>query len=480
MRAVNRWLVAAVLVVVAIAVVGTLVRPTARAAHQPHGALAPVSAATLVCPSVTGGPGGETTTMTVATVSPKDPVKTTYTRVSPATGAGVVRALSPHPAATLTQSTPSGAVAVTATGPGAGSVAGSQVSLRPRGIHRGLADSACAAPATDWWFAGADGHIGITDLIVVTNPADAAANIAVSVWSEKGPITPPRVDNINVAAHSEFHLRASDLAPDVGDLAFHVHANSGTVTAAMLDLRTSGLRSDGFDWVPPTAPPSRSAVVTGYVAGAGLNVLYLVNPGDHDATVSLRVITTSRNFQPAGRQTVVVPAGRTTTVDLTPSTAGEVAAAQVSSDEPVFTQGITILRQAHAFPDYAWMAAQAPLTAPAAVAANAAPFGQHVGLVLTAPAGAAKVQVSNGSAQATVSVAAGRTTAVDLSALLHAGAGGPGPVMLTPLAPDPVYVVRTLYASGAHGPLLAAEMPTVLPAATVLPPVIADLRAATG
>jgi len=115
-----------------------------------------------------------------------------------------------------------------------------------------------------------------------------------------------------------------------------------------------------------------------------------------------------------------------------------------------------------------------------ALAANTAPFGQHVSLVLTAPRGQAKVAVRNASgAQATVTVGAGRTSSVDLSALLHAGAAGPGPIELTPLGSEPVYVVRTLYASGAHGPLLAAEMPTVLPPATVLPPVVPDLRAAT-
>jgi hypothetical protein len=354
------------------------------------------------------------------------------------------------------------------------------VTLTPLGLHRGLSDSSCAAPATDWWFAGADGRIGITDLIVLTNPADAAANVALSVWSEKGPLNPPHADNINVAPHSEMLLRASDLAPDVAGLAFHVHANSGTVSAAMLDLRTSGVRSVGTDWDPPTAPPSRSAVVTGYAAGAALDVLYLANPGDHDATVDLRVITTTRNFAPAGHQTVVVPAGRTTTVDLTPASAGEVAAAQVVSDFPVLAQGITLQRTPHTFPDYAWLAAQQPLTTPAAVAANAAPFGQHVGLVLTAPHGEAKVRVRSGTAQATVTVPAGRSASVDLAALLHTGARGPGPVLLTPLGSEPVYVVRTLYAAGAHGPLMADEMPSVLTAATVLPPVVADLRAATG
>src|SRR5690349_12367956 len=113
MRAVNRWFVAAVLVVVAVAVVGTLVRPTARAGDARLGALAPVAATSMVCPSVTGGPGGESTQMTVATVAPHQPVKVSYMRLAPGAGAGVATPLSLRPAATVTKTTPYGALAVT-------------------------------------------------------------------------------------------------------------------------------------------------------------------------------------------------------------------------------------------------------------------------------------------------------------------------------------------------------------------------------
>jgi hypothetical protein len=478
MRAVNRWFVAALALVAAMVVVATTVRPSAHAAHAPRGAVAPVAATTLVCPSLSGGAdgGSGTTQMTVATVSPRTPVSVSYTRLSPG-GRAVPLAL--RPAAAVTVTGPGSAAAVSATGPGAASVVASQVTLTPSLVQRGLSDVACVAPASDWWFAGADGRIGVADLILLSNPGGTAANVALSLWSEKGPLNPPKADNINLAARSSMLLRASDLAPDHATLAAHVHANSGTVAAAVLDLRGEAGGPVGADWIPATTAPSKTAVVTGYIAGAGYDGLDLANPGDHDATVTLRVLTPTRNFQPAGQQTVVVPAGRTTNVNLSLAAGGEPAAAQLSSDVPVVAAGISLMRALRAYSEYEWLAAQAPLRGPAAIAANAAPFGQRVGLLLTAPAGEARVRVENAGAQATVTVPAGRTTSVDLSALLHAGPAGPGAVELVPLGPQPVYAVRTLYASGAHGPLVTAEMPTVLPAPIVLPPVVADLRAAT-
>jgi hypothetical protein len=139
-----------------------------------------------------------------------------------------------------------------------------------------------------------------------------------------------------------------------------------------------------------------------------------------------------------------------------------------------------ILHPSTGLNELAWLPAQPPLQTPAAVAANVPPLGQDVSLVLTAPDQEATVVVRTISGKTvSVSVPAGRTRQVDLRALLHAGAGGPGPLLLTPQGGGPVYAVRVLHALGAHGPLVAVEAPSVLPLPIRLPPVQADLRAAT-
>lgn len=473
------WLLAAVVVIAAIAVVGALVTPTGRVAQAARGGVARVVATQLVCPSVSGGPGGRTTDMTVAHVTPGAPPAAAYSLVSPAAKARRPVRLTLKPSAVVRKSTPYGAVAVDASGNGADGVVAGQESLIPGGLGRALFDLTCLAPATDWWFAGADGGIGIEDVIVLANPADAPANVALSFWSPKGPISPPNTSGIVIAPHTTLTRKLSDFTPDVPQVAFHVHANSGTVAAGVMDLRSVRDRPTGGDSLPPTLAPATSSVVTGFVPGATYGLLYLVNPGERDATVSLRIVTPTKNFVPAGNPSVVVPAGRTLRLDLSGTIAGETAAVVIHSDTPVTAAALNAVRPTTGFTELAWLPAQQPLSGPAGIASNVPPFGQKVNLILTAPQGAARVRVTSASgASALVTVRAGRTLYVDLRALLHAGPSGPGPLLLTPLDAAPVYAVRTLYAVGAHGPLMAAAAPMVLPAATDVPPVIADPRAA--
>jgi hypothetical protein len=472
------WLLAAVVVVAALAVVGSLVTPTGRLARAARGGLAPVVATSLVCPSVSGGPGGGTTDMTAAHVTAGPVPPAAYTPVFGAVPAQRPVPMTLKPSVVVHKSTPYGAVTVAAAGLGADGVIAGQTSLIPGGAGRGLADLTCLPPATDWWFVGTDGRVGYTDLLYLVNPADTPANVALNIWSSRGPLEPPGISGIIVPAHGALLRRVSDLAPDVQAVALHVHANSGTVSASALDLEATGNTPAGGDWVPSTVAPAKTAVVTGFMPGATYDRLDLLNPGDHDATVALRVLTPTKNFVPAGHQTVVVPAGHTYSVDLSAPIAGEAAAVVVDSDAPVSAAAMTAQRPSTGFRELAWIPAQRALGGPAGIANNVGPFKQKVSLILTAPETAGKVRLDTpGGASAVVTVPAGHTLNVDLLAALRAGAGGPGPLLVTPLEGS-VYAVRTFYASGDHGPLMAAAAPMVLPTPIVLPPVVSDPRVA--
>ena len=468
----------ALVVIVAIAVAGDLVRPAGHAVRSSAGGLAPVASNMLVCPNVSGGPGGLTTDMMVAKVTAGATPKVGYSVVR-TPGGRAVQHLTPAPLAVVHKDAAYGAVAMTATGPGAEGIVATQTGLIPGGIGRGLLDYACQPPATDSWFVGADGRIGFSDWLYLVNPSNTIANVALTFWSARGPLSPPNTSGIPLAPRTTMVRKISDFAPDVAGLALRVHANSGAVAAGVVDLQNSGTTPRGSDWIPASSTPADSAVITGFFAHATQDVVDLANPGDRDATVSLRVLTPSKNFVPAGHQTVVVPAGHTATVDVSDAIAGEAAAVVLSSDNPVAASGFTAQSPSTGFRELAWLSAGAPLRSPAGIANNVPPFGQDVHLVLTAPDAPSRVRVSTtGTASAIVSVPSGRTVDVDLRALLHVGTGGPGPLLLTPLDASAVYIVRTMYAVGAHGPLLAASAPLVLPQPTVLPPVVSDLRAA--
>ena len=474
----NLRVLAAVMALVAIGVAGSLVHRPGRGVRNATGGFAPVASSTVVCPNVAGGPGGLTTDMMVAKVTAGAAPKVGYSVVRTPGGRAVQR-LTPAPLAFVHKDAAYGAVAVTATGPGSDGVVASQTGLIPGGIGRGLLDLTCQPPAGDWWFVGADGRIGFSDWLYLVNPTNTIANVALSFWSGRGPLSPPNTSGIPLAPRTTVLRRISDFAPDIAAVTVHVRANSGAVAAGVVDLQNSGTTPRGSDWIPATSPPATRAVVTGFFGHATQDIVSLTAPGDRDATVSLRVLTPSRNFVPAGHQSVVVPAGHTVTVDVSAAISGEAAAVALASDNPVVASGFTAQSPSTGFRELAWLAAGAPLRGPAGIANNVPPFGQDVHLVLTAPDGAARVRVSTtGTASAVVTVPAGRTADVDLRALLHAGAGGPGPLLLTPLDAAPVYAVRTMYALGAHGPLLAASPPLSLPQPTVLPPVVSDMRAA--
>jgi len=461
-----------------LAVVGSLVTPTGRVAGAARAAAAPVLATGLVCPAGSGGPTGRTSATTVSHVTRGRAPAATYTPVTSTGGARPAAPLKLDPSTVLGKDTPYGAVAVNAQGVGSDGVVADQSALIPSGVARGLYDLTCLPPATDWWFADSTGYVGIDDLLFIVNPADAPANVALSLWSTRGPLSPPGTSGIVVPPHTTIVRRVSNFAPDVTRVGLRVHANSGTVAAAVLDRESRGDQPTGSDWMPPTLPPTTASVVTGFMPGATYHGLDLLNPGDRDATVSLRILTPTKNFVPAGHQTVVVPAGDALGVDLSGAIAGEAAAVVLSSDAPVSASGLTAQAHTGQSQELAWLPAQQALTGPAGIAANVPPFGQNVSLVLTAPEGRATVRVTTpAGANAVVTVPAGRTINVDLKALLHAGAGGPGPLLLTPLD-APVYAVRTLYAVGAHGPLMAASAPLSLPQPTALPPVVPDPRAA--
>ena len=482
-----RALIAPVACVAALAGLGVgagMAQPRAGHAAAPRSGSAPVESVTLVCPSVTGTPAGLVTTMSVADLGAALPGGATRVSVTGVPLPAVVPkvrpkplALTPNPVATLRQTTPYGAVALLARGPGAAHVVADQIGLQGQGLGRGVTDSGCLPPAGDWWFAGADGNVGFGAAVLLANPTDTLANVVVTAWSASGVVKLAGLDALTVPPRSVLGLRVAGFAPNARDVAVHVHATSGTVVAGLSLRRIYGILPGGADWIPPTSSPATDFVVNGLPAGGGFRHLQLVNPGDRDATVGLRLLTRTGNFEPAGHQSVVVPAGHTVDVDLSAALAEEPGAVVGTSDQPVIAEGRMTAHVRAQYDDLTYLPAAPPMSGPAGLAANTPPFDQDSYLLLAAPRAAARVRLAapNGGS-VVLNVPAGRVVQVDLKAVLHAKSLGP--LALLPLDPGPVYATRVMYAKGAHGPLLTSETPLVMPVPIVLPPVVDDPRAA--
>jgi len=381
--------------------------------------------------------------------------------------------LTPAPAATVRSTTPAASVAVRATGSAADAVAASQERLIATGAHRSLMSAACIAASTDLWVTGADGRIGHTDFLAIANPGTTEASVTVTAWSLRGRSSPPHLQSYSLAPGRSVSLRVADYVPDRGLVTFHIHANTGRVAAQVLDLRVDGLRAAGGDWIGPTQPPATHVVVPGYVGGRGPRLLVLTNPGPNDATVGLRLFTTLSTFVPAGHQQVVVPAGHSTYVDLSESFGGVAGAVGIDSDAPVTAAGLSDFDPGGgALADLQWQPAAPALDRPAVLPADAPPFGDLAWLYLTAPDAGATVTLSAGAGSKVVHIPAGRTILTSPIALL--GTAGRGPLLVTPTSGGPVYASRTLFARGAHGPLLTSMLPIPVPAPAVLPPAVGD------
>ncbi len=469
-------------------VVGSVTGTTASSVPPVHPATAPITSATLVCPAIDGTSPTTTTAVAADLASALTPPSTSTGAVTATVLAAAKSKTSALPLAPTgwIKSRPKAnkTVALAATGSVAASLVADQVGLTSAGRFRGLTGAGCVAPATDWWFAGADGRVGYTDALILSDPAPTAAEISISLWGTKGPLSTPTVDALRIRPRSVLRISIASIAPDAPTVAVHVHASSGAVTAALVHRHSSGLHSDGADFMPATAAPARAALVAGYAAGKGPQELVLANPGSLDATVNLRLVTGSGSFAPAGIDQIILRAGHTRAISLARALAGTTGAVELTSDQPVLAQGLSEAISPPNRPDFMWLAATAALAGPAAIANGREPDGGRCLLLLSAPKAAASVRITTPSGQTrTISVPAGRSVSVDITATVHPPTGQPGqltwPFVVTPQGSAPVYGVRVLEFTGAHGALITAEPLVSLPTAIVLPAVRPDPRIAT-
>jgi hypothetical protein len=283
-----------------------------------------------------------------------------------------------------------------------------------------------------------------------------------------------RLESIRLGPDSTTRVPIASAAPDSATVAVHVHAISGAVTAAMSDKRSSALKSEGGDFIPPTTAPGKAATVSGFPPGRGPRYLIVTAPGTLDATVRLRMVTKSGSFTPTGVDQVVVRAGHSRVVPIATPLAGSTGAVELSSDQPIIAAGIAVTVETGQRPDISWVAATHAVAGPAAIADGREPDGGHTFLYLSAPAGTARVRVSSPTGHSTTVTVPARTSIVSDITTTIREPSGPWPFVVTPIGSAPVYGVRAMYFPGAHGALITAEPLVALPRPIHLPPVRED------
>lgn len=310
----------------------------------------------------------------------------------------------------------------------------------------GLASVRCSAPGSDLWFAGPGQQDGAGQIQLDLMNVDAlTATVNVSVITDAGLVPADGDTGIIVPPHQLVTESLSSVAADSTVVAIHVQTSVGRVAADVLEGPAHGALSS---WLPSAASPSTRQVIPGVPPSSGAADLFLAVPGNADAKISVLAITPQGQYRPFGNQPIPLPGQSATNVALSPL-GGTAVAIELTSNVPVVA---AVLVPGSGIGDFTTSAA--PISQQAVVAGNVGGSGLTAMVVLSAPAGAARVRLTaiasgagaDGAAGAqsqVVSIRAAHTLVVSVSPPNGAKRGSAYAIVITPLAGSgPVYAAR--------------------------------------
>ncbi|MBO3745076.1 hypothetical protein J5X84_03280 [Streptosporangiaceae bacterium NEAU-GS5] len=361
------------------------------------------------------------------------------------------------------------AVRIDAAGDMAAGLEAAQTSRATSGAGRGLAGTRCVEPGAAAWFVG-PGPASADTTLYLDNIDEAPANVSIMLYAGEGPVLSDRGNGmvLRPGEHREVDLKT--LAPSPLVMAVSITTATGRVTAAIKEEVTGG----GVDWLPLAAEPAKTVVVPGIPAVAGRRELYVAVPGEEDTVVSVKAVLKDGSYALKNRESLDVPAGSTTTFDLSTGLTGQPASLVLTADRPIVA-GLKITGTG-AKPDVAFTAGAPPIDIGSVVADNRNSDKDHVTrLVLSAPFKAAKVRLQLLPRDGTplpdpteVDLPAARTKEIKLTG----PKGGFGVLVLPEPGSGPVYGGRSLEESTKQGLLITAQPLALARIWALVPPVV--------
>ncbi len=154
----------------------------------------------------------------------------------------------------------------------------------------GLASATCAAATGDTWLAGGATSVGRTTLLLLANPTDVDATVALQIFGESGAVSAPGMPGITVPAGGQRVLSLAGFAPDLVSPVVHVTSTGGQVVANLEQSTVRGLVPGGIDFVGTEQGPATKTVIPGIVlAGTDAVQAQLGQDGFDDLQTTLRV-----------------------------------------------------------------------------------------------------------------------------------------------------------------------------------------------
>jgi Family of unknown function (DUF5719) len=414
-----------------------------------------VTAAARACPPVQGGGAGRVALIAAAATASSSGSAPGQAELAPLPLAGAsLRVVSPItaadpgalwlPAVPAAQSAVKKATpvlqgwSVTATG------AMAQAMEAEEATSSGLASIRCGEPGSDIWFVGPGQQNGAAQIQLDLMNIDAlAATVDVSVITDAGPVQVGDDTGITVPPHETVTESLSAAAGGSSVVAVEVRTSIGRVAA---DVSESSPHGRTASWLPAATTPSTQLVIPGVPPSSSPAGLYVVVPGGSNARVSVLAITAQGPYRPFGTQTVDLPPDSASYVTLTPL-GGMASALELTANVPV-TAAVLVPGSGLG----AFTAATAPIREQAVVAGNTTGSGPGATIVLSAPAGAARVRLTEvatatagpgATGSQLVSVRAGHTLTVSAAAPRGVKRGSAFAIVITPLAGSgPLYAAR--------------------------------------
>jgi hypothetical protein len=318
----------------------------------------------------------------------------------------------------------------------------------------GLASVRCGEPGSDIWFVGPGQQNGVAHIqLDLMNVDSLAASVDVSLITDAGPLDAGSATGITVPSHETVTESLSSAASHSAVVAIEVHTSVGRVAA---DVSEGAAGGGTTSWLPSAAGPSTHLVIPGVPPSSSTAGLFLVVPGGSSAKVNVLAITPQGQFRPFASQAVDLPGQSASYVPLTPL-GGTAAALEVTANVPV-TAAVMVPGSGVG----AFTAATGPISEQAVVAGNPGRSGFAASVVLSAPATAARIRLTEIAASSTgtgtgtgvgaapgasasqvVPVRAGHTLVVPVTAPKNAKHGSAFAIVITPLpGSGPVYAAR--------------------------------------
>ena len=199
----------------------------------------------------------------------------------------------------------------------------------------------CSSLQNEQWFVGGTADVTSKGKILIVNSGLSSAILDLQIWNEIGaqPTKP-----ITLEANSYREIGLDSLAPGSGETVIRAITRSGRVTSYLLDERGRGLKALGGDiinFAPKASKEIYIPAIPHTVRKEGkksvelAHSLRLLVPGELDAHVTIKVLSTDGSFIPSGFENKLVKAGSVVSIELNPSLPSSKFGLHISSDEPL-------------------------------------------------------------------------------------------------------------------------------------------------